>query len=248
MNNKKMLMFISISLLFSVIIAIITIFSGPVVKIEYSEADIEASSRMDSISEYDENDMIDYLKDKFPQIDKIQTEKGDLKIYGYDIQYTDVDQDSKNEAVFTGNFGVPAVILKKNNGSFKMLYHNDSVYRSTFKKDSYGNLCFNFSFTDLAGAGYYEDVLLRWDGEMIKEIWRGVTDYYRVVLRDNGEEWYKKNGVYEINGRDDMELKYIVVESSGVIDGMEEKVTSEKTIVKRYAFDEDDFRFVEKNS
>jgi hypothetical protein len=246
MEKKKILIPIAISLSLSIIIAVITVFSGPVIKIEYSEADIAAASRMNSLSEYDEDEMIAFLKDRFPKMEKIQNEVGELKVYGYDIQYTDVDGDTNNEAVFTGYFGVPAVVLKKNNGSFKMLYHNDSVYRSDFKKDSYGNLCFNFSFTDLAGAGYYEEVVLRWDGEMLKEIWRGVTEYYRVALRGNGEEWFKNNGIYEITGRDKMELKYIVVEASGTIDGLDEKVTSEKTTVKRYTFDEDDFRFVEK--
>jgi hypothetical protein len=246
MSKKRLLISMAASLALSIIIAVVTIFSGPVIKIQYSEADIVAVSRMNSVSEYDEDDMISFLKDRFPQLNEIQREIGELKVYGYDIQFTDVDHDANNEAIFTGFFGVPAVILKKNEGSFKMLYHDEDVYKSSFKKDSYGNLCFNFSFTDSVGTGYYEEVVLRWDGEMVKEIWRGVTDYYRVALRDNGEEWYKNNGIYEITGRENMELRYITVESSGVVDGLVEKVTSQKTTVKRYVFDDDDFRFIEK--
>jgi hypothetical protein len=246
MAKKKLLVSMGSSLLLSIIIAVVVIFSGPVIRIEYSEADIEAVSSMNSVSEYDEGDIMSFLKEKFPKLSTIQAEIGELKVYGYNIQYTDVDQDANNEAVLTGYFGVPAVILKKRGGNFKVLYYNDAVYKSDFKKDSYGNLCFNFSFTDSAGAGYYEEVILRWDGEILKEIWRGVTDYYRVVLRDNGEEWRKNSAIYEITGTDKMELKYIVIEASGIVDGLEEKVTNERTTVKRYAFDEDDFKFVEK--
>lgn len=246
MVKKKLFISAAGSIGLSVIMALVIIFSGPVIKIEYSEADIEAVSSMNSISYYDQENMISFLKDRFPELSQIQSEIGELKVYGYDIQYTDVDQDANDEAVLTGYFGVPAVILKKGGGSFKVLYYNDAAHKSDFKKDSYGNLCFNFSFTDSAGGGYYEEVILRWNGERLKEVWRGVTDYYRVVLRNDVEEWRKNNAIYEITGTDNMELRYIVVEESGVIEGLEEKVTSEKTTVKRYTFDDNSFKFVEK--
>jgi hypothetical protein len=237
---------IAVSAALSLVMVLGVLFSGPVIKIENIEEEEIYTYNPKGSAGFNDEEILVFLKEKFPILERRKSEGNCLGDYNYTVTLADMDGDGTEETVLTGLYGVPVVILKSIEQDFKVLYQNDRVWNSSFKRDGHNNLSFNFSTGSGPGKGYVEEVVLRWDGNQVREVWKGTINDFNLYAVSCGGQWYCNTGVYEISGENKEKLRYVMREVGGISGVYGKPAHKEDAVVKEYIFDEELFKFIEK--
>lgn len=195
-----------------------------------------------------DNSIQAFLKRNFPQLD--ESSLTNL----YTTTMADVTGDGKKETILTSTMMIPAsaLVFEEENGAYRALFRSDtsnSGWRCASPViDQYANLYLPLYGTG-TGAVHEETVILRWDGQQLRNIWTGITrDENHPVLP--GAQFVEDKGKLIMSGQGKGDaLQYIWTSVRGAMDNSGQIVkTAPTTTTKEFRFDQQQFKFIETSS